>query len=61
MSLERFCSILGIAMFGTTKKIQGQPADLLELYREVTNDDNHTAQHGKYLQRTLVAVEGGVE
>jgi hypothetical protein len=22
MSLERFCSILGIAMFGTTKKIQ---------------------------------------
>jgi hypothetical protein len=43
MSLERFCSILGITMFGTTKKIQNQPADLLELYRGVTNDDDRTA------------------
>jgi hypothetical protein len=42
MTLERFCSILGIAMFGTTKKIQGRPADLLELYRGVTNDDDRT-------------------
>jgi hypothetical protein len=25
MSLERFCSILGIAMFGTAKKIQNRP------------------------------------
>jgi hypothetical protein len=33
MSLERFCNILGIAMFGTAKKIQNRPADLLELYR----------------------------
>jgi hypothetical protein len=40
MTLERFCSILGIAMFGTAKKIQGRPADLLELYRGVTNDDD---------------------
>jgi hypothetical protein len=30
MSLERFCSILGIAMFGIAKKIQNRPADLLE-------------------------------
>jgi hypothetical protein len=32
MSLERFCSILGIAMVGIAKKIQNRPADLLELY-----------------------------
>jgi hypothetical protein len=47
MSLERFCSILGIAMFGTAKKIKNRPADLLELYRGVTNDDDRTAQRGK--------------
>jgi hypothetical protein len=40
MTLERFCSILGIAMFGTAKKIQGRPVDLLELYRGVINDDD---------------------
>jgi hypothetical protein len=44
MTLERFYSILGIAMFGTAKKIQGRPVDLLELYRGVTNDDDHTIQ-----------------
>jgi hypothetical protein len=47
MSLERFCCILGIPMFGTTKRIQNRPADLLELYRGVTNDDDRTAQRGK--------------
>jgi hypothetical protein len=47
MSLERFCSILGISMFGTAKKIQNRPADLLELYRGVTNDDDRTTQRGK--------------
>ena len=47
MPLPRFCEILGIAMFGTTKKITDQPADLLELYREVTNDDSRAAQRGK--------------
>jgi hypothetical protein len=47
MCLERFYSILGIAMFGTSKKIQNRPTDLLELYRGVTNDDDHTAQRGK--------------
>jgi hypothetical protein len=34
-------------MFGTAKRIQNQPADLLELYRGVTNDDDHTTQCGK--------------
>jgi hypothetical protein len=32
MSLERFCNILGIPMFGTAKKMLHQPTDLLELY-----------------------------
>jgi hypothetical protein len=32
MSLEKFCGILGIPMFGTAKKIQNRAADLLELY-----------------------------
>jgi hypothetical protein len=56
MTLERFCSILGIAMFGTAKKIQGQPADLLELYRGVTNDDDRTAQCGKIRNIQLPAI-----
>jgi hypothetical protein len=46
MSLEQFCGILGIPMFGTAKKIQNWPADLLELYRGVTNDDDRIAQRG---------------
>jgi hypothetical protein len=47
MSLERFCSTLGIPMVGTSKKIQNQPVDPLELNRGVTNDDDRTAQRGK--------------
>jgi hypothetical protein len=47
MSLERFYCILGIPMFGTAKKIQNRPADLLELYQGVTNDDDRIAQRGK--------------
>jgi hypothetical protein len=43
MSLEKFCGILGIPMFGTAKKILHQPTDLLELYRGVTNDDDRIA------------------
>jgi hypothetical protein len=42
MSLERFCNILGIPMFGTARKMLHQPADMLELYRGVTNDDDRT-------------------
>jgi hypothetical protein len=56
MTLERFCSILGIAMFGTAKKIQSQPTDLLELYRGVTNDDDRTAQRGKIRNIQLPAI-----
>jgi hypothetical protein len=56
MSLERFCSILGIAMFATADKIQNCPANLLELYRGVTNDDDHTAQRGKIRNIQLPAI-----
>jgi hypothetical protein len=56
MSLEKFCGILGIPMFGTAKKIQNRPANLLELYRGVTNDDDRTAQRGKIRNIQLPAI-----
>jgi hypothetical protein len=56
MSLEKFCGILGIPMFGTTKKIQHQPTDLLELYRGVTNDDDRITQCGKIRNIQLIAI-----
>jgi hypothetical protein len=56
MSLEKFCGILGIPMFGTTKKIQHQPTNLLELYRGITNDDDRIAQCGKIRNIQLPAI-----
>jgi hypothetical protein len=56
MSLERFCNILGIPMFGIARKMLHQPADLLELYRGVSNDDDHTAQRGKIRNIQLPAI-----
>jgi hypothetical protein len=56
MSLEKFCGILGIPMFGTTKKIQNRPTDLLELYQGVTNDDDRIAQRGKIRNIQLLAI-----
>jgi hypothetical protein len=56
MSLEKFCGILGIPMFGTAKKIQNRPTDLLELYRGVTNDDDCIAQRGKIRNIQLQAI-----
>jgi hypothetical protein len=56
MSLEKFCGILGIPMFGTSKKILHQPTDLLELYRGVTNDDDRIAQCGKIRNIQLLAI-----
>jgi hypothetical protein len=55
-SLERFCNILGIPMFGTVRKMLQQPTDLLELYRGVTNDDDRTAQRGKIRNIQLTAI-----
>jgi hypothetical protein len=43
-------------MFGTAKKIQNQPADLLKLYRGVTNDDDRIAQRGKIINIQLPAI-----
>jgi hypothetical protein len=57
MPLSTFCSVLGIPMFGTSKKIQGKSADLLELYRGVTNDDDRTAQRGKIRNIQLPAIQ----
>ena len=42
-----FCSIIGVSNKGTSSRIKDQPADLLEIYRGVTNDDSRTAQRGK--------------
>ena len=56
MSLARFCEILGVAMVGTTKKITDRPADLLELYLDVTNDDSRAAQCGKIRNIQLPAI-----
>jgi hypothetical protein len=56
MSLEKFCDILGIPMFGIAKKMLQQPTDLLELYRGVTNDDDRTVQRGKIRNIQLPAI-----
>jgi hypothetical protein len=56
MSLEKFCDILGIPMFGTAMKMLQQPTDLLELYRGVTNDDDRIAQRGKIRNIQLLAI-----
>jgi hypothetical protein len=56
LSLEKFCDILGIPMFGTTKKMLQQPTDLLELYRGVINVDDRTAQCGKIRNIQLPAI-----
>ena len=56
MPLKDFCRILDINMFGTTKKIQDRPADLLELYREVSHDDGRIAQRGKIRNIQLPAI-----
>jgi hypothetical protein len=56
MSLEKFCDILVIPMFGTAKKMLQQPTDLLELYQGVTNDDDRTAQRGKIRNNQLPAI-----
>jgi hypothetical protein len=56
MSLEKFCGILGIPIFGTAKKIQNRPADLLELYRGVINNDDRIAQRGKIRNIQLPAI-----
>src|SRR3954471_17451837 len=47
MTLKKFCEVLGLGTTGTVKKIPAQPADLLELYHGITNDDGRRAHRGK--------------
>ncbi|KAK1643669.1 hypothetical protein QYE76_061474 [Lolium multiflorum] len=56
MKLKDFCTALDIAPVGTTKKIENNPKALLELYREVTNDDSRTIQRGKIRNIQLPAI-----
>ncbi|KAK1699123.1 hypothetical protein QYE76_015820 [Lolium multiflorum] len=41
---------------GTSKKIENRPKALMELYREVTNDDDRTIQRGKIRNIQLPAI-----
>ena len=47
MTLKKFCEALGLGTAGSAKKISAQPADLLELYHGITNDDDRRAQRGR--------------
>ncbi|KAK1607093.1 hypothetical protein QYE76_030766 [Lolium multiflorum] len=57
MKLENFCAALGIAPVGTARKIEDNPKKLLELYREITNDDCRTIQRGKIRNIQLPAIK----
>src|SRR4051812_5407936 len=56
MSLKKFCKALGLGTNGSSKKITALPADLLELYRGITNDDDRRAQRGKIKNIQLPAI-----
>ncbi|KAK1681064.1 hypothetical protein QYE76_041912 [Lolium multiflorum] len=57
MKLKDFCAALGIAPAGTARKIEDNPRVLLELYREITNDDCRTIQRGKIRNIQLPAIK----
>ncbi|KAK1613663.1 hypothetical protein QYE76_019180 [Lolium multiflorum] len=56
MKLKDFCTALDIAPVGTAKKIENNPKALLELYRDITNDDSRTIQRGKIRNIELPAI-----
>ncbi|KAK1609809.1 hypothetical protein QYE76_033482 [Lolium multiflorum] len=56
MKLKDFCVALGIAPAGTARKIEDNPRVLLELYREITNDDCRTIR-GKIRNIQLPAIK----
>ncbi|KAK1604686.1 hypothetical protein QYE76_028359 [Lolium multiflorum] len=56
MKLKDFCAALDIAPAGTAK-IEDNPRVLLELYREITNDDCRTIQRGKIRNIQLPAIK----
>ncbi|KAK1650816.1 hypothetical protein QYE76_068621 [Lolium multiflorum] len=57
MKLKDFCAALDIAPAGTARKIEDNPKALLELYREITNDDCRTIQRGKIRNIQLPAIK----
>ncbi|KAK1617299.1 hypothetical protein QYE76_022816 [Lolium multiflorum] len=57
MKLKDFCAALDIAPVGTARKIEDNPKALLELYREITNDDCRTIQRGKIRNIQLPAIK----
>ncbi|KAK1631438.1 hypothetical protein QYE76_005753 [Lolium multiflorum] len=57
MELEEFCRALDIAPVGTSRRIDDNPRDLLELYRGITNDDCRTIQRGKIRNIQLPAIK----
>ncbi|KAK1607992.1 hypothetical protein QYE76_031665 [Lolium multiflorum] len=57
MKLKDFCTALDIAPVGTSRKIEDNPKALLELYREITNDDCRTIQRGKIRNIQLPAIK----
>ncbi|KAK1663358.1 hypothetical protein QYE76_051517 [Lolium multiflorum] len=57
MKLKDFCDALDIAPAGTARKIEDNPRVLLELYREITNDDCRTIQRGKIRNIQLPAIK----
>src|SRR4051812_35497452 len=56
MSLKKLCKSLGLGTVGSSKTIPALPADLLELYRGITNDDDRRAQRGKIKNIQLPAI-----
>ncbi|KAK1614010.1 hypothetical protein QYE76_019527 [Lolium multiflorum] len=57
MELEEFCRALDIVPVGTTRRIDDNPRDLLELYRGITEDDCRTIQRGKIRNIQLPAIK----
>ncbi|KAK1647778.1 hypothetical protein QYE76_065583 [Lolium multiflorum] len=57
MELETFCRALDIAPVGTSRRIDDNPRDLLELYRGITDDDCRTIQRGKIRNIQLPAIK----
>ncbi|KAK1693584.1 hypothetical protein QYE76_010281 [Lolium multiflorum] len=57
MELEEFCRALDIAPVGTTRRIDDNPRDMLELYRGITDDGCRTIQRGKIRNIQLPAIK----
>ncbi|KAK1643898.1 hypothetical protein QYE76_061703 [Lolium multiflorum] len=57
MELEEFCRALDIVPVGTSRRIDDNPRDLLELYRGITEDDCRTIQRRKIRNIQLPAIK----